>query len=155
MSDETTGDTIGDIGISGVTVTLFDQSMVNPIAQTMTDSAGNYAFNNLLAGSYIVVETNLPGYIDVFDVFGNPLDNIIRTILVGGQNETDQDSVDRRVGSITGSVKEDLDNNDPGDAPLPGVTVTLLDSLGNVIATTVTGGSGSFTLSMCLLATTL
>ena len=119
--------------------------MVNQIAQTVTDLAGNYAFNNLLAGSYIIVETNLPGYIDVFDVFGNPLDNIIRTTLVGGQNTTNQDFIDRRVGSITGSVKEDLDNNDSGDAALPGVTVTLLDSLGNIIATTVTDSSGIFT----------
>ena len=119
--------------------------MVNPIAQTVTDAAGNYAFNNLLAGSYVIMETNLPGYIDVSDVFGNPLDNIIRTTLVGGQNETDQDYVDRRVGSITGSVKEDLDNNDSGDAPLPGVTLTLLDSAGNVVATTVTDSTGSFT----------
>ena len=145
MSDETTGDTIGDIGISGVTVTLFDQSMVNQIAQTVTDLAGNYAFNNLLAGSYIIVETNLPGYIDIYDIFGNPLDNIITTTLIGGQNETDQDFVDRHVGSITGSVKEDLDNNDSGDTALPGVTVTLLDSLGNNIATTVTDFSGLFT----------
>ena len=127
-----------------MTVTLYDTSGTE-IAQTVTDSAGNYVFFDLLAGNYVVVESNLPGYIDVFDVFGNPLDNIVNVTLTGGENKTDQDFVDRLVGSISGSVKEDLNNDDVGDADLSGVTLTLVDSAGTVIATTVTDSAGKFT----------
>lgn len=47
-------------------------------------------------------------------------------------------------GAITGTVLEDTDNDNVGDTPIPGVTVTLLDSTGTVVATTTTDGSGNY-----------
>ena len=81
-----------------MTVLLFYQDLSVLFAQAETDSAGNYAFNNLAAGLYIIVETNLLGYIDVFDTFDNPLDSTIFITLVEGQNETGLNFVDQRVG---------------------------------------------------------
>ena len=48
------------------------------------------------------------------------------------------------TGSISGTVTQDTDNDNEGDAPLSGVLVTLTDSSGNVVATTLSGSDGSF-----------
>ncbi|MCA0186327.1 MAG: flagellar M-ring protein FliF, partial [Proteobacteria bacterium] len=52
-----------------------------------------------------------------------------------------------RPGAITGSVREDLDNNNTGDVPIAGVTVVLKDSAGNVVATTTTDASGYYSFN--------
>ncbi len=55
----------GETGVNGVRVILRDTTG-NEIARTTTDSAGNYLFNNLSPGSYVVVfdTTTLPaGYV--------------------------------------------------------------------------------------------
>ena len=39
-------------------------------------------------------------------------------------------------------MREDLDNNHSGNAAVSGATITLLDSIGVVIATTVSDSSG-------------
>jgi LPXTG-site transpeptidase (sortase) family protein len=52
----------GELGIPGVTVTLYDQSS-SVVASTMTASDGSYSFINLPPGIYSVVETNLSGYV--------------------------------------------------------------------------------------------
>ena len=96
------------------------------------------------AGNYTVIETNLLGYTDVSDSGGNPLDNRIPVVLSIGANATGLQFVDERLGSIAGNVKEDLDNDDSRDAPLSGVTITLLNNFRAEIATAVTGSSGSF-----------
>ena len=43
----------------------------------------------------------------------------------------------QKLGSISGCVKEDTDNNDSGDTNSVGVVLTLYDHTGNVIATTL------------------
>ncbi|MCU0795680.1 MAG: carboxypeptidase regulatory-like domain-containing protein [Akkermansiaceae bacterium] len=47
-------------------------------------------------------------------------------------------------GSIVGTVQADLDGDSDGDLPLGGVTLTLRDSGGNVVATTTTESDGSY-----------
>ena len=59
----------GEQGIPGVTVTLEDQNN-HVVASTTTASNGSYSFNNISAGLYTVVETNLPGY------FSTTLDHV-------------------------------------------------------------------------------
>jgi hypothetical protein len=44
---------------------------------------------------YTVVQTNLPGFIDISDTEGNPLDSTIKVTIVSGGNSPDQNFVDR------------------------------------------------------------
>ena len=53
-----------------------------------------------------------------------------------------------QFGSINGTVTADTDNNDSGDAAIPGVTLELRDAATNaLIATTTTDGYGAYTFS--------
>jgi SdrD B-like domain len=45
---------IGEVGIPGLTVTLYQPDGVTPINTNTTDVNGNYLFENLIAGDYIV-----------------------------------------------------------------------------------------------------
>ena len=169
----------GDVNLVNVQIDLLDSTGA-VVATRFTDSDGNYVFNDLPMGSYTVVETNLPNYVDVSDT-DPPNDNMISvTLSVGGVvNSTDNDFVDELVsdapsvssipsetptvspgptntgvpsaspsegilGSISGTVLEDLDNNDTGDVGLANVTITLLDSTGTPVATTTTDSAGNF-----------
>jgi LPXTG-site transpeptidase (sortase) family protein len=51
----------GDAVLSGVTITLLDQ-YGHVLTATATGSGGNYSFDNLLPGTYTVVQTNPAGY---------------------------------------------------------------------------------------------
>ena len=133
----------GDVAIRGVTITLLDSTGAE-IATTVTDSVGGFLFVNLPAGNYTVIESNLAGYVDVSDNGGNPLDDRILVVLGSGANATGLLYVDERLGSISGNVTEDLDNNDTGDVALFGVNVTLLNGIGDIIATTLTDSNGKF-----------
>jgi uncharacterized repeat protein (TIGR01451 family) len=73
----------GDTGLKDVTVTLYsdpnadgDPADGSVQAITTTDSTGYYEFLNLAAGDYIVVQTNLPTYVNVADTSA-PNDNRI------------------------------------------------------------------------------
>jgi hypothetical protein len=60
------------------------------VQTTTTDANGNYTFNNVPAGTYTVVETNKPGYLDVGDIDGgNP--NSITVTLPAGTSSTGND----------------------------------------------------------------
>lgn len=52
---------IGDYTLPGVTVTLVSNGTV--VAQTTTDSEGNYSFGNLAAGVYTISETQPDNYV--------------------------------------------------------------------------------------------
>jgi hypothetical protein len=145
VTEDTNSDDKGDAPISGVTVTLKSPSGVT-IASTVTDSSGFYKFCDLPEGSYVVMQTNLPTYSDVTDAMGSPTDNVIAVELIGGVDVTGRDFVDERFGSITGSVTQDTTGDDIGDAPLAGVTLTVFDSDGKVVATTVTDSAGKYVL---------
>ncbi len=158
-------DDIGDTPISGVTVTLkdsngddIDSDLIAPGIQptaTTTDSNGFYVFYsfvNLLPGTYIVEQTDLPGYFSVSSNVVSPV------IVVAGMVTADVDFVDEQEGSITGTVLADTDNDDDGDVPLSGVTLALKDSLGNDVdsdpftpgiqpAEATTNGSGAYTFT--------
>ena len=63
----------GDPGLAGVTVTLTGTDMFgNPVSTTATTASGtgNYAFNNLLPGSYVVTETQPAAFADGSDAAG-------------------------------------------------------------------------------------
>ena len=132
----------GDLDLGGVTITLYDEER-EVVATTVTDSNGNYLFTDLPEGTYVVIETNLEGYLDVSDVDGAN-DNTIGVPLARGQNVTGRDFVDERARSIGGIVLEDIDNNDSGDEPIVNVLIKLYDSEGEFVAETRTGEDGRF-----------
>ena len=143
VTEDETGDGVGNAGLSGVTLTLSNKSDGAVIGTVLTDSSGNYSFENLPPGDYVIVQTNLGGYVDVSDTSGNPVDSTIHVSVIAGQNAPGNDFVDKRLGSISGEVMEDSDYDGIGDKPLPGVTVKLM-SLGQLIGTKVTDSSGAY-----------
>ena len=55
----------------------------------------------------------------------------------------------RSLGNISGTVKEDTNNDDSGDVPLVGVLITLLDSNGVTLRTTLTDTTGLLRVFRC------
>ena len=142
----------GENGINGVTVQLLDSSS-NVVATTTTSGDGNYAFNNLAAGTYTVrvVAASLPaGVAATYDLDGIATLNTATFSLAAGANRTDVDFGYRNTGSVGDRVWLDANGNgtqDTGEAGLNGVTVQLVNSGGTVIASTTTGGDGNYTFS--------
>ena len=138
-------DDVGDAALSGVVIELRDRGASDTVIGTrLTDSSGNYAFYDLPAGSYAVVETNLAGYLDVWDAEGDRFDSSVRVELTNGQNETERNFVDEKGRTVGGKVLEDTGNDSSGDEPLGGVVIQLVASNGTVIGTSTTASDGSF-----------
>ncbi len=159
----------GELGIEGVTVTLFPTGGGAPVV-IQTDANGNYLFDNLPAGDYtvaVVLPAALPAniaaaYPDLtiaelaagFDANGG--EDSTSTLTLGvGEDNVDQDFAFTALGSISGTVLEDTDGDDIGDTPIPGVVLELLDSTGNPVLdpvtglpiTTMTDGAGNYTFT--------
>ncbi len=138
----------GDTLLDGVTVTLtppigIDLGSGDGVAITqVTAGGGQYLFDNLPPGDYVViVDTStgaLPGLTNVVDPDGgsNSTSNVT---LAEGQNNLDQDFAYVAFGSITGQVLEDANDDGVGDAPIEGVLMRLLDINGNPVLDLLTG----------------
>jgi serine-aspartate repeat-containing protein C/D/E len=128
----------GDEPIPGVTVTLYDDGGAQ-VAQTQTLADGSYAFTNLRAGRYRVVESHPAGWIDGPDAAGviggvtvgqavNPGDEIRNVSLKWGDAGVRYNFGEYRPASISGYVYHDRDNDglrEAGEEGLPGVTVRV------------------------------
>ena len=136
------GDGVGDEPIEGVVITLLDEDG-NVVAMDTTDANGDYEFEDVTPGIYTVTEMDLDGFTSVSDVDGGD-PNSIEVTVNSGMSVSDQDFVDEQPGSISGIVQEDTDNDDLGDTPIEGVIVTLLDDMGNVVATDTTDAAGMY-----------
>ncbi|MEY4413094.1 MAG: hypothetical protein RIQ53_387, partial [Pseudomonadota bacterium] len=143
--EDSNNDNTGDTPIAGVTVVLKDAAGAT-IATTTTGADGSYSFGGLAGGNYSVTEQTPAGFTDVSDKDGGDLNTIAVTLPVGGSS-AGNDFVDERPGSITGTVLLDSNNDNVGDTPAPGVTLTLKDAAGNTVATTTTGADGSYTFT--------
>lgn len=73
-----------DPGIAGVTVYLTDSTNTVTLDTTTTDFGGYFTFNNLLAGEYVVHETDPSGYTSTADSNG-PNDNQVPVTLAAGE----------------------------------------------------------------------
>jgi uncharacterized surface anchored protein len=104
----------------------------------VTGPDGEFVFTGLEPGNYTVKETNPPDYPDDVSV------NEIIVNLTPGKTDDDNVFVDTARGNISGTVTEDTNNDDLGDVPLVGVLITLLDSTGVTLATTLTDTTGSY-----------
>ncbi|GLZ37073.1 SdrD B-like domain-containing protein [Actinokineospora sp. NBRC 105648] len=149
----------GGNGIPGTTVTLTGtDDNGNPVLlTTTTDLTGAYTFTGLRPGTYAVTETQPAGYGDGPDTPGSAggdasVNDVISGIVLGsGTTATGYLFAEDR-GSLSGVVYVDVNNNglqDPGEAGIPGATVTLTgtDALGNAVnlsTTSAADGSYSF-----------
>ncbi|MCO6455469.1 MAG: DUF11 domain-containing protein [Pirellulaceae bacterium] len=141
-------------GLEGVTVYLFDSNN-DLIATTVTDENGNYTFGGLdPMGTYRVEVdpfTLPPGVTNTIDPDGGiPDQSTVDLSATGGVSFT-QDfgyTVPVNPNTISGTVWNDTNAdgtlNEAAPNGLAGVAVTLLDSNGNVIATTTTDGNGNY-----------
>ncbi len=157
-----------DAPIPGVTITLFsdpngdgDPSDGVPVAETATDSNGNYSFTDVVPGDYVVVETDPSGFTSDADTNGAN-DNWIPVDLVG-VDSTNNNFLDDggTLHDIGGTVYNDTadDNalNGAGEDPVAGVTVSLYaDTNGNgvydsgtdvLVHSTVTDSNGAYLFS--------
>ncbi|MGA0612415.1 SdrD B-like domain-containing protein [Caldimonas sp. KR1-144] len=147
---------------------------------TTTDANGDYVFNNVAPGSYTVTETRPAGYLPGLTRAGTvtgagSLPGIVPTSGSGvsaGPNGSDAPLVQNirlgspgssssnnnfasvRAASIAGHVYADTappnGQRDAGEAPMPGVTVTLsgTDFLGRTVSRTLTtAADGSYSAS--------
>ena len=140
---------IEEASLTGIIVELLNSGgMV--IATTVTDASGNYSFPGLVAGDYTVnvVDTSVPAGLSLtagpFGIDPRPV-----TVLPGEVVE-DQDFgyvSDPGVGAIGDRVWSDADSDgiqDPGEAGVAGVTLTLTDGTGANIGTTTTDENGNY-----------
>jgi len=154
-SEDIDDDSIGDVDLIGVFITLFDDKN-EVIRTTITDSEGNYVFYDLAAGKYFVTETNLIDVpLDVSDKDGG--DDLSRIEVILSEaivlNSTGNDFVDERCRMIGGMVMEDIDDNGTGDVPMKGVVVELRESLisglSELVGKTTTDTKGNYSF-MCV-----
>lgn len=151
--------------ISGVTIiiqdnaaNIVDDTEGNPLTNT-TDANGNYSFDKVPEGNYFIKESDKTGYVSVSDADnsadgdgdanGNTNDNIIPVTITNTKIDTNNDFIDRGIGSISGFVKDDANN------PITGAKIELvlpngspaLDNNGNTFTrfTTLADGAFSFT----------
>ena len=154
VQEDTNNDDTPDSPLSGVTIQLQDTGG-NVVDSTTTDSNGDYTFEFVTPGTYNVVETNSTGYGDVSEVDGgndsdfadNGITNSIPVIIADGETDSGNNFVDEALGSISGTVLEDTNNDDVGDTAISGVTIQLLDSSDNIIDATTTNGSGNYSFT--------
>jgi len=142
---------IEEAGLTGVAVQLIDSSG-SIVATQVTDANGNYLFANLTADNYTVnvVDTTLPGGLDNTAGIGGLDPKPVP--VAAGQRVTDVDfgyipENSDTEGAIGDRVWADADGDgvqDPGEAGIAGVTLSLLDANGNVIDTTTTNQNGDY-----------
>gem|GEM_PF-2088673 len=146
----------GEPGIDGVVVKIFSGTTL--VDQTVTSGGGLYTFTGLMPGVAYTVEFERPG-----GFVPSPQDNggtestdsdadettgrTAAVTLAGGENNPDIDAgffVPAVIGNYVWLDENGDGVQDAGEPGIPGVTVTLRDSGGNVVGTTVTDADGGY-----------
>ena len=154
-----------ETAISNVTVLLYIDGNTTPEQTVLTDAAGMYAFTNVPVGDYFIDFDASTNDLALTDLSGSPMD-------AGGDDTLDSDAdanagetnvftfdpvvtatadfdagFFQPTGTIGGSAFNDNNGDgiqDAGDSSFEGVTVTLIDSNGDVYATTTTDSNGDY-----------
>ncbi len=148
----------GEAGVGGVTVQLLDST--NAIVGTATTAPdGSYHFTNLVPGSYHEHFIAPAGWVitqpgqgtAATDSDPNPATGDGATFtLTNGQTDNTHDIGLYQPITIGDYAFVDANGDGlqtPGESPLPGVTVKLLDGANAVVATTTTNGSGAYSFT--------
>ncbi len=136
----------GEPGIQAVTVQL--RNAANAVVdQDTTDADGAYGFAGVTAGTYTVVQADLPSY-------ASTTPNIVEVTLTASQTVTVNFGDLRRQsatapgrGFVWGFVLEDTNDNglpDAGETGLANFTVTLFDESGNAVGDPVVTDANGF-----------
>ena len=146
-----------EVGIAGVEVRLYICGSATFETSMLTDADGFYQFTNLAADSYYVEFVAPTGYAisqmdagadDAVDSDANPATGQTDCVqLLAGDNNDTVDAGMYRPASIGDFVWIDFNQDgiqDAGEPGFDGVTVRLLDCIGNVYATTVTAANGFY-----------
>jgi uncharacterized repeat protein (TIGR01451 family) len=143
----------GERGLAGVAVHLTGTDAAGrPVDRTLTtDADGHYRFDDLLAGTYAMAETQPVGFGDGKDAAGSAQgtvanDNISAIALPTGTDATGYAFGERGQGQ-GGTVYVDTNLNgvqDPGEPGIPGVTIELQKPDGVVVKTVTTGPDGRY-----------
>ena len=162
--DDLNGDGIQDIGepgIAGVTVNLYDSAGTSLVATTTTDLTGAYSFVGLSPNDYVLdfdLTTNTAGSSFVFTLQDQPADDTLDsdvdpltgrvaiTVAAGvGDSSVDAGAYSPITISDFVWVDSDGDGIQAGtESGLDGVVVELLDGVGTVISSTTTSGGGIY-----------
>ncbi|WP_076230892.1 SdrD B-like domain-containing protein [Paenibacillus sp. FSL H7-0331] len=144
-------------GVANVTVSLYlSDALAVPVKTTVTDANGNYLFDDLEPGSYVVGFTAVNGYSFTLKNEGTDrtMDSDVNNLgftdpvvlLSGDDNRTvDAGIYNSTKGSIGDIVWHDLNANgiqDAGEPGIQGVTVELYDADTNVLLGTRTTDAG-------------
>ncbi len=136
----------GEPGLQGWTVNLLNQAG-NLVATTTSDANGDYEFDDLFPGTFIVEEVVQSGWVQTQPV--NP--NYYEFATQSGLDETGLNFGNVSSSTFTGTVYNDLNGDgsrEPGEPPLAGWTIDLLNSAGNLVATTTSNASGQYTFTV-------
>ena len=153
----------GEPGIAGVVVNLLDaagQPVLGSGGQaltTLTAADGSYAFANLVPGTYAVQFVKPTGFVstrarvggnDALDSDANVTSGITNPVtLISGDSFTGLDAGFYRLAALGDRVWEDRNGNGQQDVSEPGianVAVQLVDTAGNLIASTVSDANGAY-----------
>lgn len=133
----------GEPGVPGTTISL-QHADGTPITTAVTGSDGGYIFPVPGAGDYLVVETQPAGYGNAAEHGDN------RATVTVGTSTPPQVNFGERLGTLSGLVYNDSNQNGRRDATepaIPGVLVTLkgTDATGQPVSrTSTTGKDGVF-----------
>jgi uncharacterized repeat protein (TIGR01451 family) len=146
-------------GIEGVPVTLYRCEADTIVQQMVTDSDGEYFFENLIPGDYYVQFdiTGLPvgcdftfpnqGGDDALDSDVDLTGTAPCTTIDGGERDSTWDAGLLILASLGDQVWHDLDGDgvqDPGEPGIADVEVNLYDGQGNFEGTTTTNADGQY-----------
>jgi protocatechuate 3,4-dioxygenase beta subunit len=154
--------TVGELPLSGVKVYLYNGAGTVKLDSTFTDINGLYTFDSLSTGAYKVKFVAPSGSIASKQNIGNDLSDSdankfgfsqvvnINTSLLPVDTLRNNPQIDAGfvpVGSVGDYVFKDKDNSNtqtPGDTPVAGVKVYLLNGVGAKIDSTVTDTNGKY-----------
>lgn len=146
--------------IPGVLVTLYDNTNI-PVSSAVTDANGGYLFTNVTPGNYVIGFSGYPGSLvptskgsnasadDDSNIDPNTGLTDVFTVTPGSSNLTlDAGYKANPVAGLGNYVWHDLNENglqDPTEAPISGVVVTLYASDGTTpLGTAITDGNGAY-----------
>jgi len=150
----TTGDCANPANppLQGVTVLLLD-AQGNVIDSRITDTNGEYKFDDLAPGTYGVREIQPEGYFNGATFIGSAggtmsENQVIDVVLTSGTDAVNYDFCEIPPAELCGWVYVDMNNNgvkETGEVGIAGVTLILLDANGNATGVTVvTGNDGHY-----------